>query len=284
MIDLDNAKLTHTKLCLLNHNDEQKASNAVAVLHIKGAQFDALISLQGAQLLAFTPKGGKPWLYYPENIALISGLPIDAGIPLCLPWFGRHKKADYPIHGYLRNQPWTLSALYEEQEDVVVEFSYQHKPTPMFAHAFCAKHRLRLSDSINLNIEVQNLSPNAMPLSFAWHSYFATSNSYNTKLTGLEQHLFLDNLHGLRQTVQNGAINFGPAIDAVFESASFKQILISPEQTLSISGEHCPTSIIWNPGNAKDFICAERGSAFADSVTLAPTQTYQASLSIKELI
>jgi glucose-6-phosphate 1-epimerase len=241
---------------------------------------NAIISPQGAQLLQYANQTKQPWLFLNKQQSFQQGQAIIGGIPLCLPWFGRHANRDYPIHGYLQNQPWQLQQAYQQQQTVVLHFHYQHTPTTYFPFHFSAEHIIKLSDEIELTLVLHNQEQQNLPISFAWHSYFATANP--AQIHGLEQYDFLDNLDGLSQKPQNGAIVLPKAIDAVFQQASSQQILQQPQQRLQISGEHCPTCIIWQPEQHKDFVCLERGAAFADTITLRAQQTFTSSMTIRE--
>lgn len=283
MFELHNAKTISLIRDLANDSVQLRNSNGVPQLHIKTALFTADVSVQGAQLLKFCPSDGTDWLYAAKEQAINLGQPIDAGIPLCLPWFGRHQNPAYPIHGYLREELWQLSEITLHDDHCELLFHYQHTPTAFFDYRFSAEHRIHLGRDIQLALSITNHSSKAMPLSFAWHSYFHVEDSFNAQLIGLDQHVFLDNLAGLQARQQQGVLQFGPAVDAVFEHTTAAQTLFNGRHFLQISGHNCPTAIVWNPGPAtRDFVCAERGRAFADSITLATDQQFCAHLLIKE--
>src|SRR5690606_16135191 len=96
------------------------------------ADCSAIIALQGAQLLQFTPRNRQPWLYLPATNDFREGVPVEGGIPLCLPWFGRHADPQLPIHGYLRQQLWQLDDVFAAAEGITLQLRYQHLPTAMF--------------------------------------------------------------------------------------------------------------------------------------------------------
>lgn len=246
----------------------------------------AIIAPQGAQLLQFTPKQtpqSTPWLWLPPDATFTPGEPVNGGIPLCLPWFGRHRNAEWPIHGYLRQQDWQLDSVQEQQQTVHLQFSYRHQASRYFPYAFDAIHHISLSDHIALSLELHNHDPQPVPFSWAWHSYFQVDDVPGTTLAGLDQQPFLDNLDNLQKRRQHGIIRFDQPIDAVFEQTQHAQQLSSGRQQRLIDGEHCPSCIVWQPGSAAgNFVCVERGGAFADRFILNRGERFCATMTIKE--
>jgi glucose-6-phosphate 1-epimerase len=93
-------------------------------LRVHNAHADALIALQGAQLLEFTPHGERPVIWLSEQARFNRGESIRGGIPVCWPWFGdlaRNpaavragvRQADAPAHGWVRAQNWLLESVAE---------------------------------------------------------------------------------------------------------------------------------------------------------------------------
>lgn len=254
----------------------------VPLLSVQTPHCQALISLQGAQLLQFRSQQGHQWLYCPNGLVLQQGRAIDAGIPLCLPWFGRHTQTNFPIHGYLRQQLWRLDAAnYLANGAVQCEFSFHHQPSQQFPFELLVKHRIYLHQQLNLELECENLSTELLPLSFAWHSYWQTSQQ--SYLQGLEQHSFLDNRDKLQSKLCTGAILCDHAMDKVFEAANTVQTLYNPDFALQFSSQNCPTRIVWQPQANAGFSCIEHGFAFADSMVLNTGETAYSRLTIKEL-
>lgn len=256
--------------------------NNTELITVETAFAYALISRQGAQLLQFQPKGKKPWLYCPSDLILQAGKPIDAGIPLCLPWFGRHQNTNYPIHGYLRNKLWQLESIEEQTDDVLLLiFSYHHQATEQFPFQFTATHTICCGQDLRLEMQIDNQSQTAMPLSFAWHSYWQSdTNSY---ITGLEQQHYLDYQDDLQNKLNQGSISCNQAMDFIFQAARQEQSLYTPHAHLQFTSQHCPTRIIWQPSEHCGFTCIEHGYAFADAIQLESRQTMTSNLFIKEI-
>jgi|SRR5690554_370742 len=280
---IQNAKLKGVNLTLSDSRLLFSSQQALPLLQLKTDQCQAIISLQGAQLLQFTPKNGKPWLYLDNQNSFVAGDAIIGGIPLCLPWFGHHSNKQWPIHGYAQTHQWHLECIQQHPQYISLEFSYQHEATSAFPFRFLARHTMHLGETIQLRLQLDNQSQQSLPLSFAWHTYFRLDATKQAHLSGLQQHVYLDNLQQLEHRQQQGLIQFGHATDAVFEQTQHAQLLDTGSHRLFIDGEHCPTCIVWQPAGENAFACVERGFAFADSLQLDRQQQLRCSMQIKEI-
>lgn len=266
------------------------------LLQISNRSCDAVIALQGAHLLEFTRKDGTGLLWLSPNAIFAEGKAIRGGIPVCLPWFGVNRKdPSKPKHGFVRNQDWQLSAIQEpDTETTALVFSYtaNEADLTLFPHTFSAQLTLRLSGQIDIELEVSNHSDSEAEFSWALHSYHPVDNLADVRVAGLSNLNYLDNLQDLKSVRQEGDIRFLGEVDRVYESVPAVQHIIGTPH-LNISGENCPTAIVWNPGadNAatmadvgeeihQQFICVERGAAFTNSWILESGESRCARLQI----
>jgi D-hexose-6-phosphate mutarotase len=257
------------------------------LLRVRNGACEASIALQGAQLLsAVTDRGDLLWLS-PEA-RFQPGEPIRGGVPVCLPWFGvNQRQPELPRHGFARVCPWDLVAAREIDADTTeLAFAlttFAHQPGPLFPYRFSAGLTMRLGSRVALTLAVSNLDERAFPLSWALHSYHRVADSRRTRVLGLEGCDYLDNTRGLQPATQRGPVEFDGEVDRVFNAAPRRQI-ITGSPPLLIEGEGCPTAIVWNPGadgpadlgpeGYRDFVCVERGCAFAGELELAPGDTH----------
>lgn len=264
------------------------------VLLLEHALFTAEIALQGAQILSFTPQGQSNWLWLSPLASFESNKAIRGGIPICLPWFGVNTlNPEKPKHGFARNSLWQLTELKENSEGCCIHFTFNYDghETSLYEHAFCANLSVSLSHEIHVQLEIGNLSDRDMPLSFAFHSYFAIDDLNSVEVLGLEQKKYLDNTEGLVEKLQQQALSFEGEVDRVYENIDSIQT-IKQNQRFNIAANHCPSCIVWNPGSTladnitdiqeyfNDFICVERGAAFSDRLNITPQQTQTFSMKI----
>jgi len=102
------------------------------LLHIENAYASAVIALQGAQILAYTPAGEPPLLWLSEQAEFKRGQSLRGGIPVCSPWFGdpvRNPDAlqkmlielptagkNIPAHGFVRTLDWQIHSIADNAE------------------------------------------------------------------------------------------------------------------------------------------------------------------------
>jgi len=282
-----------------SHSLFQGTQPALPVLQINNRHCEASVALQGAHLLTFKRKQGSELLWLSPNAIFAPGKAIRGGIPVCLPWFGVNQSdPSLPKHGFVRNQSWQLSDIDEAVPDSTrLVFTYQPSTDDLtlFDAAFQAELEMILGDTIELTLTLHNCADHAATFSWALHSYHPVSDLTEVRVQGLDNHTYLDNLQSLQACQQKGDICFHGEVDRVYESVPTTQ-QISGNPTLQIEGENCDTAIVWNPGadNARrmddvgelihqQFICVERGSAFANSWQLSANERKTARLQISEI-
>ncbi|MBD2858696.1 D-hexose-6-phosphate mutarotase [Spongiibacter sp. KMU-158] len=267
------------------------ANSDLPMLLVESAHCRAVISLYGAQLLSFAPAGQRDFLWLSPLERFQPGQAIRGGIPVCAPWFGVNRRENsLPKHGFLRNRRWILQSFNAADEQVELSLAYQstEEDLSLFAWPIRAELRIILGRELEQVLSISNLGESAMPLSFALHSYLSVSDVGEAKVCGLDQQMYLDNCQGLSAFVQSGEVSFPGEVDRVYESQQSAQQLVDGQRTLSISGVDCETVIVWNPGAElaqqmadvgayhKDYVCVERGRAFADEVILGAGERHEA--------
>lgn len=261
------------------------------LLEVQGARSRSVIALQGAQLLSHQTDAGE-LLWLSNDCSFEPGLAIRGGIPLCLPWFGPHAEGgSYPKHGLARLQNWRLESAVCEEGVVVLRFDCLLKAGGGVVSDTTARLSMRLSDRVEMSLEVLNSGQASLPLSFAFHSYFKVSDARQAEVDGLDGHDYLDNTQQLKPQQQQSRIGFGVEVDRVYESAAGSQCLLG-DTAVTVEGDHCPTVIVWNPGPElaasmadvgegwRHFVCVERGAAFKDRVSLPPGASYMSRMTI----
>lgn len=274
---------------------EYGSASALPLLVVENERCRAVLAFQGAQLLSFAPKDGPELLWLSPRAHFAPGQAIRGGIPLCLPWFGvNRRRPELPKHGWFRTRPWQLREIRVDASgavSVVMGVASQPGDLREFPWAFEAEVEYRLASELQCTLQLRNASDTVMPLSFAMHSYFVADVAA-AKVFGLGSGRCLDNTDSLRVKQQPAPQGFEAEVDRVFEGVGGSQRLEAGEHAVQISGQACDTLVIWNPGaelaeqladvgdGYRDYVCVERGMAFADEVALAPGDEYRASMTI----
>lgn len=259
----------------LSHTDTAQLYGSRAALPLLLAQTDefrCVIALQGAQILEFST-GGRDLLWLSPLARFEEEKPVRAGIPLCAPWFGIHP--DDPgkaKHGFVRNRPWILESAGIEKGRAVIKLFFTHTASNVFPHEFRMDYTIALSDRLCLEMVITNTGTQAMPFSWAFHSYYPVADLGKARVTGLEGVRYLDATDGFAAKVQDGAIIFPGEIDRVYENVPDRQVL-ETDVSIEVSAVNCPSCIVWNPGLElaktlgdvgpeayQGFVCVERGA------------------------
>jgi glucose-6-phosphate 1-epimerase len=266
------------------------------VLQINGASGSATLALQGAHLLSFVPSGGRELLWLSPKAVFAAGKAIRGGIPLCMPWFGRHPEG-LPAHGFARTSNWDVSEveiLSNGDIKVVLELHDTAATQALWPHDFVFRLALTVGRELSLDLSVENLSDTAAPFSQAFHSYLAVPDVNEVAIHGLDGCTYVDSLlEGHPRHLQAGDLQVQALTDRVYLNVPSEQVIKHGAGQIKVSSDtHC--AIVWNPwedaakmadvgqGNHTGFVCVERGDALDYAVSIAAGGVYRATMSLSE--
>ena len=267
------------------------------ILRVTTELCSALIALQGAHLLSFQAKNGKPLLWVSPNCDFTPGAALRGGIPVCLPWFGPNLlDATKPKHGFARNREWQFSdATYLADGSVKLIFSFDSPANELFDFSFTAQLMMTLGRDIKLDIKISNTDASAFDCSWVLHSYHPASSLQKVRVLGLANKTYLDNLENHTAKTQQGDVSFTGEVDRVFPAIE-NPIEIAGSPSIQINHRNCPSVVVWNPGaanaakiadigagNEQHYICVERGEVLAEKWILAAGESKSAWVEIKEI-
>ena len=257
----------------------------------------AVIALQGAHLLEFTPVGAAPLLWLSPNCVFTAGNALRGGVPVCLPWFGPNREdPSKPKHGFARNTPWNLTSVTDNGgAGCELTFTLVSAPNALFAYAFTAQLKMTLGKTAKLELSMSNTDSKAFACSWALHSYHPVSSLEKVRVKGLSGRDYLDNLEGHARKHQAEDVRFDGEVDRVFPGIENSLSIEEADSTkpITITHHNCPSVIVWNPGatNAakiadigpgqeQHYICVERGAVLSEEWQIASGATQSAWLEI----
>lgn len=274
----------------------ESEGQGLPLIQVKSPLCQAVIALQGAQILEFKNSAGTPLLWLSPQCRFNPGSALRGGIPLCLPWFGPHPTdASKPQHGYARTRNWELTQVAENDEGrCELTFELVSEPGPLFDYAFTCVLRMTLSRHVDIQLSVTNLDSQAFDFSWAFHSYFPVRILEQARVKGLAGRDYRDNLEQLITKTQDQDLGFVGEVDRVFPGIE-QAVEIAGEPTIRIEHDQCPSVITWNPGpdnaaamadvgagNEQGFICVERGAVLDEAWHLDAGETRTAWMRISE--
>jgi len=209
----------------------------------------AVATLQGAQVVSWTPTRGAESLYLSERSPFEPGRAIRGGIPVVFPQFG--DRGSLPQHGFARTQGWQFTGTRESGDTASAIFVLQSSEQTLAAwpHPF----RLELVASIggarlDVQLRVRNSGPYAFTFTAGLHTYLRVAEAAKTRIEGLRSVRYLD-----RGSTQEGieareAVTGAEAIDRVYLATPRVLHMRDANRLLRIAQRGFYDTVLWNPG------------------------------------
>jgi len=277
--------------------------NGLDVVELATPASTCTVALHGAQVLSFTPRGDRDWLWVSDKARWNVGSALRGGVPICFPWFGPHAtERSFPAHGLARTRTWRLVGVDEvagARLRAVFELSAgdlatPESPTsPLFPYPFTTRHTVIAGDDLELSFEVRNDGPVAFAFEVALHTYFAVADIAAISVEGLGGATYVDKVaDGARRRQGNEPIKIVGEVDRVYASDG-PVTLVDPERgaSLQVTASGAASTVVWNPGPEKAralgdvdpegfrrFVCVETGNVGDRRVTLPPGGRHRLSV------
>ena len=273
------------------------------VLRLENDRGVALVALQGAQLIGWTPAGHEPviWLSPVERLANPpeNPKPVRGGTPICWPWFATHPAdPSKPMHGFVRTRQWTIDRVERSATAIRVTFSIAttEADKALWPGEASLEFAVTLGDELTLALTTRDTGPDAFSLTQALHTYFAVSDISNVSVEGFDGQSYTDKLHANARKQQAGAITFAAEVDRVYDAhegaASITDSGLKRRIEITKSGSR--SSVVWNPwidkcnrlgdmgqDGYRGMVCVETCNAGTDIVHISPTVSHTISASYK---
>lgn len=287
---------------LLQQRDE------LPVLRISNRHADAIIALQGAQLLEYTPRGKRPVIWLSEDAEYKRGQGQRGGIPVCWPWFGAIERnpaavraltqgENLPAHGLVRTRDWTIRSIHEHEDSttIILNFITDNVVQNDWPHAAELQLQLTIGDSLRLELITRNLGAHPLALTQALHTYFAISAIDNVHVMGFENSRYIDTLDDWREQHQHGAIQFSGETDRIYLDVPRTVQLHDSgwNRTIHLRATNSVSAVVWNPWIEKskrlsqfahdawrEMVCIETANVLDDMIELAPQAAHTLALEI----
>lgn len=272
------------------------------IVRITSTAANAEISLYGAQVLSWRPAGAEEVIFLSERSHWQTGQAIRGGIPVCFPWF--REKADNPSapkHGFVRTKEWRLDSLRADEDGsvtLVCVTSNDESTRALWPHDFLLAYRMRIADTLRLELSVMNRGTSPLRFEEALHTYFRVGEVERARTLGLEGVAYLDNTDNNRQKRHGGDLVFtGPTDNAYMDTESAVEI-VDPvlHRRLRTEKLHSGTTVVWNPwqqgaASLSDFgdeewhemLCVEASNILSAAVSLTPGEEHMLRATISVL-
>jgi D-hexose-6-phosphate mutarotase len=211
------------------------------------------------------------------------GQPIRGGVPICFPWFSKHRTdRSAPPHGFARTRDWTLElARHGADGTVVLEMELAGEATaPHWPHRFRARHRISIGAVLGLELEVLNAGLETFTFEEALHAYFDVADIREVTVSG----------------PGTEPIRFAGLTNRVYPGTREACVIRDPvrRRDIVIRKSGSDSTVVWNPWAERareipdmsddgwiGMVCVEPSNVGADAQTLAPGESHTMSVVVE---
>lgn len=261
---------------------------------------DATISLYGAHVLSYIPKGQEDVLWMSKSSAYKVGTPIRGGIPVCFPWFGPHATDNQkPVHGFARLVQWDVKeaiALTDGSTQLVLQLSDSDYTRNMWNFAFTASLTVVVGKALTVNLTFSNTGADTFVCSDALHSYFNISSLDKIGINGLQgASFYVPNAEQTEEQTEETLLIQKEENRRYIEHTS--DCIITDNgmnRKIKVGKTGSKVTVVWNPyvetaknigdiheGGYNNFICVEAVNAINDTIQLSPGESWSVSAIIQ---
>lgn len=210
---------------------------------------EAVIALQGAQLLSWRTSDGRERLYLSERAVFDGSVPIRGGVPVCFPQFAA--LGALPKHGFVRTRQWEVAAQRcgDDYALATLATGDDAATRALWPHPFRLELTVMLeADRIDLELCVTNTGDAPLAFTGALHSYLRVVQVEDAALEGLRGYDYRDSANGGRVVRETGTELLVEAeTDRIYFNAKRPLLLKAANLSLGIAQEGFPDVVIWNP-------------------------------------
>jgi glucose-6-phosphate 1-epimerase len=265
----------------------------LVVAEVENPHATASVALQGAQVLAFAPRGQVPVIWTGPAERVVAGKNVRGGVPICWPWFGPHATdPKCPGHGVVRVARWDVllaEACTDGSTHVLFGLAEGPVPHPCWPHRARLELAVTVGASLAIELATTNLGEADAVVGEALHTYFQVSDIEAVAVRGLEGCAYLDKVGGGRR-VQEGPVTIAGEVDRVYLGTEAECVIADPglARRIVIGKRGSRSTVVWNPWAAKaeamgdlgpdgwrNMLCVESANAAEDVVTVAPGATHR---------
>jgi len=228
---------------------EQVTFQGVAALAMDVSGARVVVSLLGGQVLSWTPRGGKEWLYLSEQAVFDGSAPIRGGVPVCFPQFA--DQGELPKHGLVRNKLWTIAEQRtgEDFAIVVLRLVDDAATRAIWPHPFALELTVAVEDNrLDLELSVENTGDEAFSFTGALHTYLRVSEVEEIALEGLYGFSYRDTAAGNVVRRESGErIMVDTEVDRIYCNVTRPLLVRDHRRSLGVNTEGFPDVVVWNP-------------------------------------
>ena len=221
--------------------------NSFPYLEISNQYAHAKISLQGAHVFAYKAPDKPALLWLSPKSTMQEGKAIRGGIPICFPWFGRHKAdSTLPQHGFARISLWKVVDEEERTNGTTyirLQLTQTAQTRKLWAYDFEVNLDVIVGETLTLSMHITNTDTKPFEVSTALHTYLNISDIENVEVVGLDDTEYYDALTNSTHR-QQGNLSIHTEIDRVYQHKQASITLLDSDREISITSEGSASLIV----------------------------------------
>lgn len=277
-----------------------KDENGLVMAHISNQLAACKVSLYGAQVLSYVPKGCDDLLLMSTASAMEEGKAIRGGIPLCFPWFGPNKDyPDAPKHGFARLLNWEIKStqqLVTGATRLVLTLSDSVLTRQWWDFRFASELVIEAGEELSIKWQVMNLSDEPITISNALHSYFKVGDISKVRIEGLRGVPYMEEIRSDEAfTGDEEAIVIQREVDRSYTdtTAPCQVVDVALNRTIQIQKSGSQSTVVWNPWadlarqmtdlgdeDYRHFVCVETANVGHNAVEIEPQSTHVMQMTV----
>lgn len=210
----------------------------------------ATIYHQGAHVSSWIPSQALgEQLFVARQSEFTIGRPIRGGVPVCFPQFAGFGSG--PKHGFARSVEWDLVSVSDDQSEAVFGLQANDETRVLWPFEFKLLLTVTLTpNQLSVALTVNNCDAQAFDFSGALHTYFATANFTQVRLSDFAGVSHWNNGSPLtqRHTAQEGVLQLDGHLDRVYFDAPDLLTFVDGAKSLTIAKQGFTDVVVWNPG------------------------------------
>ena len=296
---MDHNKL-NTRFAIPGQLEFIEGKGHLPVALITNRHATAEVSLYGAQVLSFVPKGQKDILWLSPQSAFETGKAIRGGIPVCFPWFGPHAgDPKRPAHGFARLLTWKVTetlAMKNGNTRLMMELASHAETLALWPFAFAATLIVEVGEKLDVTLCYTNTGSETFMASNALHSYLSISHIANIGISGLKDCFYYAGFEKEAENKQDEEIlKIVKEENRRYINHTADCVITDPawDRSIRVEKKGSRVTVVWNPysGTVKtmadisatgyrDFVCVEAVNAYIDAAELKPGESHCISTTI----
>jgi glucose-6-phosphate 1-epimerase len=258
------------------------------------------VSLYGAQVLSYIPRGQEDLLFMSSSSVLEEGKAIRGGVPLCFPWFGPNKEnPDAPKHGFARLLNWELKAaeqLVTGATRLVLTLNDSVLTRQWWDFRFASELVIEAGEELSVKWQVKNLSEVPVIITNALHSYFSVGAIAQVRVEGLSGVPYMEEIRSDEAfTGDDDAIVIQREVDRVYTdtTAACRIVDAAMNRSLLVKKSGSQSTVLWNPWadlarqmvdlgdtDYQHFVCVETANVGHNAVEIEPQSAHVMQMTV----